>query len=731
MNLSLRRLVPASLLVAAALAGGAPAQAAFAARLLRADGQPAVGYAVSLVGRPITVWTDSAARFVFEPAPAVPFSLVATSPGGETSAVFDVTDPAIGEIVLPDVVRESVTVVSGVAPSLDLLPGSVATVVTREELEQRAPQRLFQVLESVAGASRLGDGADSVPALRNLGRGRTLLLIDGARVTAERRAGPSATYLDPASLVSVEVVRGPGSVVYGSDAFGGVLNAVTREPESDRFRLTYGAEGSFAAADERSAFLSLSLPLGPGAILAEGHYREAAESEDGHGDEIFNSGYESFGGAVRFVAPVGGGRLRLGVALDRVDDLGKAAIDSQEIRAYYPSEDSDRWTASWLGAAGGWDAIEAAIFYGTYDIVLDRDRAPTESSNRRIDRADTRANDGSLRLVGGRELGGGRFQAGLDVTSRFGLESTFSQIRFLDDATTVQRVDQFAAIDDARQIDTGLFVTWTRPLAAHLTLGLGLRGDYVETRNRGGHFGDRSSESSAPSGNAALSFGPFAGWTTTVQIARGFRSPTLSDRYFRGPSGRGFVVGNPDLEEETSLQYDLGTRWRRGRTAVGLFAYRYEIDDLIERYRDGDDFRFRNRGEGRIEGIEAELQTSLGESWSLEAGLAVSRGGTDGGAAIDDIAPPNGFVTLRYTFRRAYLFGRVASFLEHDDPGPTELRRPGYTLLDVGAGYRFSEAAELRLLVKNVADRFYFGAPDDAAAPASGRSVSLALSGRF
>ncbi|MEZ5313173.1 MAG: TonB-dependent receptor [Thermoanaerobaculia bacterium] len=730
MKYSLRRLVPASLLVAAALGGSAPAQAAFAARLVRADGEPAVGYSVSLVGRPITVWTDSAARFVIDPVPAVPFSLVATSPGGETSAVFDVTDPAIDEVVLPDVVRESVTVVSGVAPSLDLLPGSVATVVTREELEQRAPQRLFQVLESVAGASRLGDGADSVPALRNLGRGRTLLLIDGARVTAERRAGPSATYLDPASLVSVEVVRGPGSVVYGSDAFGGVLNAVTREPESDRFRLTYGAEGSFAAADERSAFLSLSLPLGPGAILAEGHYREAAEFEDGHGEEVFNSGYESFGGAVRFVAPVGSGRLRLGLAVDRVDDLGKAAIDSQEIRAYYPDEDSDRWTASWLGTGGGWDAIEAAIFYGTYDIVLDRDRAPTESSNRRIDRADTRANDGSLRLVGGRELGGGRFQAGLDVTSRFGLESTFSQIRFLDDATTVQRVDQFAAIDDARQIDTGLFMTWTRPSPRTSPSAWACA---ATTSRRGTGAGTSGIARAKPRRHRER--------RAVVRTVRGldddgadrarFRSPTLSDRYFRGPSGRGFVVGNPDLEEETSLQYDLGTRWRRGRTAVGLFAYRYEIDDLIERYRDGDDFRFRNRGEGRIEGIEAELQTSLGESWSLEAGLAVSRGGTDGGAAIDDIAPPNGFVTLRYTFRRAYLFGRVASFLEHDDPGPTELRRPGYTLLDVGGGYRFGEAAELRLLVKNVADRFYFGAPDDAAAPASGRSVSLALSGRF
>ena len=105
---------------------------------------------------------------------------------------------SVGEIVLPEVLRESVTVVSGVAPGIDLLLAAAATVVTREELEQRAPQRLYQALESVVGTSKLGDGADSVLAVRNLGRGRTLIQVDGARVTAERRAGPSATFVDPA-----------------------------------------------------------------------------------------------------------------------------------------------------------------------------------------------------------------------------------------------------------------------------------------------------------------------------------------------------------------------------------------------------------------------------------------------------------------------------------------------------------------------------------------------------
>lgn len=727
---SMRQPMAAMVAFASLLVLAVPVAAAFEVRLLRPDGAAAAGYSVSLVGQPVTVVTDESGRLTIDPQPPVPFVLVATSPAGETSAPFEISDLSVGEIELPEVLRESVTVVSGVAPSLDLLPGSVATVLTREELEQRAPQRLYQALESIAGASKLGDGADSAPALRNLGRGRTLILIDGARVTTERRAGPSATFVDPASLGSVEVVRGPGSVIYGSDAFGGVLNAVTRDPEMDRFHLSYGAEGAFESSDEQSGFVAASTPVGSGAVLVEGHYRDAGNFSAGGGEGIGNSSYTSFGGALRYVVPTGTGRLRVGLALDRVEDLGKAAIDSQQIRAYYPNEDSDRLTASWLGMVNSWDTVEAAAFYGSYDTVLDRDRVPTPTSNRRIDRADTRAKDASARLVAGRSLAGGRFQAGLDLATRFDLESVFSQIRYAGDGSTISRVDAFPAIDDAQKVDSGLFATWTRPLAERISLGLGARGDYVESKNKGGYFGDHSTDETAFSGNVALSFGPFAGWTTTAQVARGLRTPTLSDLYFRGPSGRGFVTGNPELEAEASLQFDLGTRWRKGRTAVGFFAYRYEIDNLIERYAVGDDFHFRNRGKGIIEGVEAELQTAFAERWSLEAGLAVSDGGTDANAEIDDIAPPNGWLTLRCSFGSAFAFGRVATFLEQDEPGPTELARPGYTLFELGGGYRFSDAIELRLLVRNAGDKRYYGAADNAADRATGRIVSVALSGR-
>ena len=97
-----------------------------------------------------------------------------------------------------------------------------------------------------------------------------------------------------------------------------------------------------------------------------------------------------------------------------------------------------------------------------------------------------------------------------------------------------------------------------------------------------------------------------------MQIARGFRDPMLSDRYYRGPTGRGFITGNPELEPETSLQFDAALRYVAPHFRAAAFYYHYGIDDLIERYStDTDFFFFRNRGRARVRGFEVEAQATL------------------------------------------------------------------------------------------------------------------------
>ena len=726
--------------IAAALAGlwlgltAAPA-GALEGRLRLPDGEPAAGFHLSVTDQPAQAVTDGQGRFVLVPEPSPPFHLLCADPGGELYAPLLVERVVAGvalDLQLEPVLRDAVTVVAGSAPSIDLAPGAAAAVVTQEQIEQRRPARLFEVVDAVPGSSRLGEGADSVPVLRGLGRGRTLILVDGARVTAERRAGPSATFLDPATLGAVEVARGPGSVAYGSDAFGGVIFARTRDPEPGRRHARVALSGSYGGSDERGAAAELSLPVGASGLLVEAHGRETGALEASGGERIPNSAAKSHGAGLRWVRHLGTGRLRLGLGVDRGRDLGKAASDSNVVRAIYPTEDSDRFTGEWQsGPVGAWQSFETAIFFGRYRLVLDRDRLPTAVAPRRIDRSDTEARDASLRAVGARSVAGGRMLLGVEAVSRFGLRAQVVGIDFNSAGSETRRV-RTEAIADASQVDLGLFATWNRALQDRLLFSAGLRGDRVRASNRGGYFGDRDHTNDALSGQLALTAGPFADVTTTLQLARGFRSPTLSDRFFRGPSGRGFVIGNPSLRPEASWQLDLTSRWTQGGTSVGLAVYRYRFHDLIERYRSGADFQFRNRGTAETIGAEVDAQIPLAAAFAVQLGASWSRGEDPRtGEAIADLPAPGGFAELRWADERGYAYARLATALAFRDPGPAEARRAGFTTLELGGGWDLTSSIELQATVRNLTDRRNVGSPDETATIAPGRTWTLGLTGRL
>lgn len=698
--------------------------------LVLPSGQKAAHFRVSLENRAVTVRADANGRIVLEPEPDLPVRLVAVSPDGQVWGPIEL-EAWPEQLVLSGTWSEQVTVLGGVAPRTDVLPAGASTLVTEEQLGRLQPVRAYQALEGIPGAGWLGDGADSVPALRNLARGRTLILLDGARVTAERRAGPSATFLEAMTLEAIEVVRGPGSVVYGSDAFGGVLHLISREPPSGPITGRLDAEGGALAGQGQALLGSASGSLGATDLALQAYGRSLEEMKAAGGREIFNSSFEARGGSLQLRRAFESGLLRASLAFDRVRDLGKASIDSRQIRSFYPQEDSDRWRVDWAGSLPGGRQYSILASGSRYDLTLDRDRAPTATSNRRLDRALTKAEDAHLRAGFETALARGRLRTGLDLAGRMDLEAITEIVRFGADSQTIDRIDRTVSIERAKQIGTGLFWTYDRPLGEPVTLGAGLRADRIDTENRGGFFGDRQEDRAALSGNLSVSWRIRPDWTLVGQVARGFRSPTLSDRYFRGPSGRGFVTGNPELDPETSLQYDLRVEGQRRPLRWALNAYRYEIRDLVERYRQGDNFFFRNRGRAVLQGLEAEARGALAESWSWSLAASWAEGRTDAGVAPDDVAAPRLSGSLDWR-RRSWEAGvAVTAVARHHDPGPTEVERPGFVRWDLSAAYRPSPSLAVRLQVRNLLDRDYFASPDETADRAQGRSATVSLSWKF
>jgi outer membrane receptor protein involved in Fe transport len=718
--------VAATILILLAIA--APAFA-FEGRVVNRQGQPVAGAEVTILGRPGTALTDVEGRFRWTPDPSPPFEVLVVAPGGlyMKPVLVERFEGETLELVVEALVNEVVTV-AGSASSIETTPASGTATLTGTEVHGRTPANLIQALENVAGINQVSEGQAAVPAIRGLARGRTLILLDGARVSSERRVGPSATYLDPEVVEAIEVSRGPGSVAYGSDAFGGVISVRTRSvaPQTP-FGLRVG--GTLGAGiPDRRAGAELSKGFSRSGVLFAAHARDV-EDYDGPDGEVFNSGYSDYGFLGRATQQFGHGLFSAGWESDFGRDIERPRDNSRTVRFYYPNEDSHRLTLGYdVREIGGFSRLHVTGFAGSYAQVTDQDRFATDTAGRSIERADVSAKDFQVRTGAERLMGPARIELGLDINGRYGLHALDILEGYNRDGTLATRTEN-VAVDSARRTDTGVYGSIETTVFRTLSVAGGLRGDYVTTRNEGGFFGDRSTSNGAGSGFVALTAGSFNGITATVQVARGFRDPVLSDRYFRGPSGRGFITGNPDLEPETSLQTDVAVRYTGSRVRAATYFYQYRIDDLIERYQTVTDFFFfRNRGRARLRGFEAEVQGSLGWGLSLESAFQLARGrALDDGTYLDDITPETLSIQVRKGFgtRGAFAQVRAAWFAEDTRPGPTERVAPGYTLIDAAGGLMLIEGFELRATGRNLLNDDYLASQDVRAVPAPGRSIAL------
>ncbi len=701
--------------------------------VLSPGGTPCAGVRVQILGQHGVAVTGADGRFRLEPDPTPPFDVLVSRPDGVALRPIRVAAVPVGPLelrILPEAAEE-VTVISGSAPDIDLPPAGAFTLSGRADLDQRHPAQLYDALETVPGAGRVGDGLAAVPSLRGLAQGRTLILLDEGRVSAERRAGPSATFLDPATVEEVEVVRGPGSVAYGSDAFGGVVRVRSRIPgPGEPTRVRYWLSGADATG-ERSGGVELSTTALAGGLVA-GVSTRSFEDYSRPSGVVPLSGGRGRSARLGYQRALAGGVVRVIWRTDVATDVGKPAVDSAITRTLYPEETSHRVSVQYdRGPTAGFSRLSLAATWDRYRLLTDKDVAPTPAKPRQVTRADVEAEDWGLRVEGERPLGRARLVVGLDGSGRYGLFAYNDTIAY--DAgrpCCATGRSREVSIADARRDDLGAFAGVHAGLAG-VSWSAGVRADRVASETSGGYFGRLETSNSALSGYLGAQAPLGAGFEASLQAARGFREPLLSDRFYRGITGRGFITGNPGLRPETSRQLDAALRYSSGRARVAIYAYLYRIEDLIERYRSGDDYFFRNRGEAELSGAELEAGVAAGAGVTLQGGVQLARGEVrDDGTPTDDVPPRGGFILLRHELgpRWDWLV-RVAAYLRDGRPGPSERVVPGYAVLDAGVGYRVSEAFEVRLHGRNLLDREYPSSPDAKSVAAPGRTLHLSVRG--
>ena len=563
---------------------------------------------------------------------------------------------------LDDDVQLDETVI--VAPRADetvTTSAAKVTVVTGEELRATGERSLPRAIGRTAGVwiqeSNLGGGA---PIVRGLFGNQILILVDGVRLNdSTTRFGPnqSLNTLDPAIVERVEVFHGSSSVLYGSDAIGGVIAIWTRRTwptgEGGGTEVTGSFGGRYDTATEGSrVFLDTEIATERVGVFGAVSTEDWGDLTAGDGFEQPFTGYDN-------VAAFGS----VDVDLDefrslRVTGLLHRDFDVPRTFSVVPGFGQDQASFSFYefnlqereqilvaldDAAGGLlgDTMEARFFARRYD--EERDRIRTGSDTRTFSRTEVATL--GLGVDWTKALGEDHFLTfGLDLESDD--VDSFSVRTDLTSGVRTSGNGDFAP--NARYTSYGAFVQdeWTRWAPTYLTFGLRFSGFDFAFDDGGG--GRERGDFTNVSGSVEVARDLSDSVRLNATVAQGFQAPNLEDLANDGDFAGGTEIANPDLDPAESLLVETGVEVRRSTWSTNAALFYTRIDDYIGRRltdvgdptQAGDETYLRsNAGELRLYGIELAASArplGLDSPWSTELVVNWVRG-----RQFDDAIDPN------------------------------------------------------------------------------------------
>ncbi len=604
-----------------------------------------------------------------------------------------------------DVVRDEIAV-SASRSQGSLSAQSIAASVVNPRDSIGAPNAIGDMVAEVPGVSQNGQGGlFQTYSVRGVSRQRVLTLVEGMRVVSERRAGVSASFLDPLLVGSVEVVRGPSSTYWGSGALGGVIQLFPRRFGAPTVTAGYSTDG-----DERLVSVGSGRDADRSAWSWGLAARQALDSETPSGDKLF-SGFEQVSATYNRRWTRDRMTYNALIVASRGTDIGKANTDFPERATTYPVESH---LMAHLAAShdSGW-RFEAWVHPNELETRV-------EELGESLNLVDNRAFDWGLdaqrevRLTPTRTLRWGvDLLARRSVTAREEARSVTGELLKLQET-----------LSDASEEELGIYGAVETKLGHEATL---LAGGRLAVQ-RQGNSGFESTDDTAATAFLGAVVPLAGGLELTANLGTGLRFPSISERFFSGTTGRGEVTGNAELEPEGSLSADLGLRWAADSLFVSGCLFRSEIDDYIERVETApDQLTFVNLSSGRIRGVEMDGAWRATSDWTLSFGGHAVEGEDASGEPLADIPPESLFAGWRLERDRWRWRGRWERRFEKNDPGSGEKAIPEADLVSTSVSWQWRPGLGLRLSARNLLDEEYFSSADRRVSLASGRAVSLAV----
>jgi len=576
--------------------------------------------------------------------------------------------------------------VAGSSASADARPAPVTSVVD-----------LASGLPSVAETGQ--GGLFQAYSIRGTGGQRVLSLVAGTRILTERRAGATASFIDPLLLRSVNVIRGPYSSYYGSGALGGVLEAVPQRFDRTMFATGWETEGD-------ANYQMVGLDLSGWSIGLARRSSNPTKTPEG---ELEPSQFQQYSATVGKLWTLSSGlEVDLLVIPSRGDDIGKPNTRYPGRITTYPDE---RHLVSRLSIRrpGKWHLD----FYG-HPNSLETENVKSDEHSL----VKNEAFDFGLNYQYEADLPASfAARVGLDYFGRRGVRATET----IDDLNTGLR-DRFRTLD-GRQDEAAAYGSIRRSFGS-LSAELGGRFSWIEQSNAG----SGATDDTAATGFLGLSVPVGHSLEFVANLGSGYRFPGLSERFYSGSTGRGEVVANENLDPERSLSTDVGLRFFGSRLFLAAYLYHTEIDDYIERIDLEDGVRtYVNLTSGTIEGIEIEGFFQVTDALKLQWAGEMTDGEAEDGSPLAE--SPADRITLGGRYSTGPWSGRLRwqHRFDKNDPGPGEVPTKSADIVSASLSYTMADGLSLVLFGRNLLDETYLPTADDLAVPVARRSVGVGL----
>ncbi len=434
---------------------------------------------------------------------------------------------------------------------------AASSVFTRADIERLQPYSVADLLRRVPGVSITtngGLGSLTTLSLRGTSATQSLVLVDGQRIGSASAGQPSLEFLNVENIERIEVIRGPRSAIYGSDAIGGVVQIFTRQGEPGlrpRVKLGIGSNQTFtrslglSGGDERTTF-DIGATLNETAGIDRTRHNAGGDQDrDGYRNEAYNL---SVGHSLTDALDVG---LRLNEQSGNTeyDLFGNPEDDFRlsTVSTHLQWQANRVWTTR-LEIGHVEDKRDSLYDFATYTYNTYRDSISWLNT---------------LELSDAHQL-----QTGLDWYE--------DRLRSNSEFTRTERYNQAAFAQYRFSGDS-------------VSAELGWRHDDNE---QFGHANTR---------NAALIVPITNEQQLVASYGEGFRAPTFNDLYTA-------YGANPLLEPERSKSYELQWRGQLDQTSLQIAAFRTDIDDMILL----DPFYVaQNISEARIHGLELSATRDL------------------------------------------------------------------------------------------------------------------------